>query len=79
MHGHPIYPTNFDEQGFLDLIRLLTLRDRSHLPLEPTEFSWEQQNTTDVRTFNGSTATLADVINVLGTLIKDLKSTGVLR
>ena len=43
---------------------------------QPASVGWATSNVTTTRTLNVSTATLADVANVLATLIEDLKTRG---
>jgi hypothetical protein len=43
---------------------------------QPASIGWTTSNVTPTRTLNVSTATLADVANVLATLIEDLKTRG---
>tara|TARA_R100000005_G_C4962209_1_gene178438 strand:- start:320 stop:574 length:255 start_codon:yes stop_codon:yes gene_type:complete len=45
---------------------------------QPAANGYSTSNIVDTRTLNGSTASLADVTNVLGTLIERLKGKGLL-
>tara|TARA_R100000656_G_scaffold44823_1_gene36660 strand:+ start:124 stop:378 length:255 start_codon:yes stop_codon:yes gene_type:complete len=45
---------------------------------QPAATGYSTSNIVDTRTLDGSTATLANVIDVLGTLIEKLKSKGLL-
>ena len=74
----PVYPEaseEYDRYMLAQLLQALRLRDRA-TPNSPASAGWITSNVTPTRSLNVSTATTADIANVLATLIEDFKATG---
>ena len=78
----PIPPANGDEKAWhrwaADVVRILTLYiNESQLPI--TDQSYAPSNVTTSRTFDADTCTVAELADVVGTMINDLNAIGKLR
>lgn len=71
----PEAPTEYNRSTQATLIGLLQQMIKT-IPETPISEGWIVSNYTATRELDGSTATLSDVVNVLCTLINDLKQTG---
>ena len=74
---YPYPPPEYRTQFFAQLIETLRLRDLA-TPAAPASIGWLPSNYTPTRTLDASTATTADLANVLCTLLADLKAAGYL-
>ncbi len=78
--SRPLYPSatpDYDAQRWNQLIELLRLRDQV-TPVAPAKTGYDPANVTATRAFDADSTTLAEVADVLGTLIDDLKDAGYL-
>ena len=76
----PIYPIpeeEYDRSVLVQLIEVLRLRDQIN-PNIPISVGWTMTNKTSDRVLDADSTTLAEVADVLATLIDDLKTAGYL-
>ena len=76
--ARPVYPTaspDYNATKWNQLIELLRLRDQA-IPNFPSKTGYIMTNVTATRTLDADSTTLAEVADVLATLIDDLKTSG---
>jgi hypothetical protein len=78
--ARPIYPRaseEYEARRWNQLIELLRLRDQS-MPVAPAKTGYAMTNVTPTRALDADSTTTAELADVLGTLIEDLKDAGYL-
>tara|TARA_R110000787_G_scaffold92732_3_gene194794 strand:- start:523 stop:771 length:249 start_codon:yes stop_codon:yes gene_type:complete len=78
--ARPIYPSaseEYDPRQWNQLIELLRLRDMA-TPTVPFKTGYAMTNVTKDRVLDANSTTTAELADVLGTLIEDLKDAGYL-
>jgi|TARA_R110000744_G_scaffold118358_2_gene221090 hypothetical protein len=76
----PSFPIAIEGQNLAETFNITTNTLEKYLTEinQAAAIGYSTSNITETKTLNGSTASLADVINVLGTLINVLKTKGLL-
>jgi len=76
----PSFPIAIEGQDLVTTLNVTTSTLERYLTeiTQAAAIGYSTSNITETKTLNGSTASLADVINVLGTLIDVLKTKGLL-
>lgn len=73
----PSAPVEYDPRIISELGRALQ-NFAATIPPSPAADGYDATNVTDTRTFDADATTLAEIADVLGTLIEDLKHAGYL-
>jgi len=68
----PTAPLEYDHKYFSDLGRAIEVL-ANNIPNAPAQVGWTTTNVTDTRALDADSTTLAEVADVLATLIEDLK------